>query len=95
MPSTDNPLPGLRASIASTEVIMATLTIRNLPESTRRALKERAAAHNRSMEAEVRDILDDAVRTPNFLAEWVAAAEAIRGEFLVPERSIARDVDLS
>ena len=40
---------------------MAAITIRNLSEATHRALKARAAAHNRSTEAEVRSILDAAV----------------------------------
>lgn len=40
---------------------MAAITIRNLAEETHRALKARAAAHGRSTEAEVRQILDDAV----------------------------------
>ena len=75
---------------------MATLTIRNLPGTTRRALKERAAAHNRSMEAEVRDILAEAVGNPhNFVADWIAAADSLRGEFETPPRSIAREIDLS
>ena len=38
---------------------MATLTIRNLPAETHRALKQRARAANRSMEAEVRAILEE------------------------------------
>jgi plasmid stability protein len=41
---------------------MATLPARSLPEETHRALKMRAARHGRSTEAEVRDILDQAVR---------------------------------
>ncbi len=41
---------------------MTTLTVRNLPEETRRALKVRAARNGRSTEAEVRDILEQAVR---------------------------------
>ncbi|HET7386765.1 MAG TPA: Arc family DNA-binding protein [Nocardioidaceae bacterium] len=40
---------------------MATITIRNLDDSVRRRLKERAAANDRSMEAEVRAILGEAV----------------------------------
>lgn len=40
---------------------MAAITIRNLSDETHRALKARAAAHGRSAEAEVRQILDDAV----------------------------------
>jgi plasmid stability protein len=38
-----------------------TLTIRSLPEEVRRALRLRAAAHGRSVEAEVREILAAAV----------------------------------
>ena len=41
---------------------MATVTIRNLAEETHRAIKIRAAQHNRSAEAEMRAILDAAVR---------------------------------
>lgn len=40
---------------------MAAVTIRNLPEETHRALKQRAAKHGRSTEAEIRSILEDAV----------------------------------
>lgn len=41
---------------------MATLTVRNLPEETHRALRVRAARHGRSTEAEVRLILEETVR---------------------------------
>jgi antitoxin FitA len=41
---------------------MAVVTVRNLPEATHRALKVRAAKHGRSTEAEIREILEDAVR---------------------------------
>jgi antitoxin FitA len=75
---------------------MATLTIRNLSEATRRALKERAARHNHSMEAEVRLILDDAVgRDTDVISAWLDATEGLRGEFRAPPRSVAREVDLS
>ena len=40
---------------------MPAVTIRNLPEDVHRALKVRAAGHNRSAEAEIREILKDAV----------------------------------
>lgn len=43
-------------------LIMAAVTIRNLPEETHRALKVRAAQHNRSTESEIRAILETAVR---------------------------------
>lgn len=74
---------------------MATITIRNLPEPVRRGLKARAAAHNRSMEAEVRAILEDATATrPNFVAQWIASTRKLRGDFTLPERSAPRQVDL-
>jgi antitoxin FitA len=40
---------------------MASITVRNLPDETHRALRVRAAAHGRSTEAEIRAILEDAV----------------------------------
>lgn len=43
---------------------MASVTIRNLSDETHRALRVRAAAHGRSTEAEIRDILDQATRPP-------------------------------
>lgn len=41
---------------------MAGLTVRNLPDEVHRALRVRAAEHGRSTEAEVRAILEDAVK---------------------------------
>lgn len=41
---------------------MAMLTVRNLPDEVHRALRVRAAQHGRSTEAEVRDILEQAVK---------------------------------
>ncbi|WP_137128879.1 plasmid stabilization protein [Rhizobium sp. FY34] len=41
---------------------MPAVTIRNLSEATHRALKARASHNGRSTEAEIRDILDAAVR---------------------------------
>ena len=48
---------------------MSTLTIRQLDERTHARLRGRAAGHGRSVEAEVRAILDAAVNVPerNFL----------------------------
>lgn len=40
---------------------MATLTIRNLPDEVHDALRRRAAEHRRSMEAEAREVLSEAV----------------------------------
>jgi len=41
---------------------MATLTVRNLPDEVHRALRVRAARHGRSTEAEVRALLEEAVK---------------------------------
>lgn len=41
---------------------MASVTVRNLPDETHRALRVRAALHGRSTEAEIRAILECAVR---------------------------------
>lgn len=41
---------------------MAAVTVRNLPDETLRALKQRAAQGGRSTEAEIRAILEQAVR---------------------------------
>lgn len=43
---------------------MAALSIRNLDASVKQRLQLRAASHGRSMEAEARAILTDAVREP-------------------------------
>lgn len=40
---------------------MASITVRNLPDETHRALRIRAAQNGRSTEAEVRSILEEAV----------------------------------
>lgn len=43
---------------------MPVVTVRNLPAATHRALKVRAARHGRSTEAEIREILEQAVHPP-------------------------------
>ncbi|MES1927386.1 Arc family DNA-binding protein [Salinisphaera sp. T31B1] len=51
---------------------MSAVTIRNLSEETHRALKVRAAKHGRSMEAELRAILESAVRPKTRLGTALA-----------------------
>ena len=41
---------------------MAAITVRNVPDEVHRALRVRAATHGRSTEAEIRDILETAVK---------------------------------
>ena len=52
---------------------MASVTVRNLPEETHRALKLRAAQHGRSTEAEIRYILESAVRPKVGIGSALAA----------------------
>lgn len=56
--------PSNGASIASGGVRVADVSIRNLDDRVRERLRVRAAAHGRSMEAEMRAILVDAVHEP-------------------------------
>jgi plasmid stability protein len=53
---------------------MAVLTVRNLSEETHRALRLRAARHGRSTEAEVRALLEEAVKPEGRLklGSWLA-----------------------
>ena len=57
---------------------MPAVTIRNLSDATHCALKVRAAQHDRSAEAEMRDILETAVRPANRLRLGSALAERSR-----------------
>jgi len=70
---------------------MATLTVRNLDDETRDALKARGARNGRSMEAEARVILSAALgegtqSESRGLGTWIH--ELFKGlDFEVPERS--------
>lgn len=71
---------------------MATITIRNLDESVKRRLRIRAANHDRSMEEEVRHILQEAVDKPDTdtrLGTKISQrfAEAGGVELFLPERT--------
>lgn len=57
---------------------MPAVTIRNLSDETHRALKVRAATHNRSTEAEIRAILEIAVRPADRLKLGSALADISR-----------------
>ena len=57
---------------------MAAVTIRNLTDATHRALKARAARHKRSTEAEIRAILEAAVRPEDRLRIGTALAKMSR-----------------
>lgn len=82
---------------------MASITIRNLEETTKRRLKVRAALHGRSMEQEAREILKSALRqkpgqgfkTGADLAEAIHRRFAPLGglELELPSREPIRDPD--
>jgi antitoxin FitA len=57
---------------------MAAVTIRNLSEEAHRALKQRAARHGRSTEAEMRAILEAAARPEERVRLGSAMAERSR-----------------
>jgi plasmid stability protein len=69
---------------------MGSLNVRNLSDATHKALRIRAAQHGRSMEAEIRAILDDVVgpRRKIGLGSMLAA---IGRDFDGVELDIARD----
>ena len=54
---------------------MAILTVRNVPDEVHRALRVRAALHGRSTEAEVREILERAVKPEQRIRIGDALAE--------------------
>ena len=64
---------------------MRDLTVRNLPDEVHRGLQVRAARHGRSMEAEVRAILEEAVRSEGRVKLGSLLAEAGRQAALTDE----------
>jgi len=80
---------------------MAALSIRDLDDYVRERLRTRAADHGRSMEAEIRSILTEAVSLPSesrgLLATLLDRIGEVGGvELDLPERSTpARAADVS
>lgn len=69
---------------------MGSLNVRNLSDRTHKALRLRAAQHGRSMEAEVRAILDEAV-TPREAIGLGSMLAAIGRDFAGIDLDIRRD----
>lgn len=95
--------PGSNASIDSKRGVIpvAAMSIRNLDERVMELLRVRAARHGRSMEAEVRAILADAVREPG---EGPNLGQAIMNRFgelggveldLPPRDAVPRTVEFA
>ncbi len=80
---------------------MAAVSVRDLDETVRERLRVRAAQHGRSMEAEIRAILTDAVTPPTDPRGLAQALLARFGELggaeleLPPRDQAARSADLS
>jgi plasmid stability protein len=77
----------------ATEAAMAQVIVRNLEDSVKRKLQRRAARHGHSMEAEIRDILRDAVKDEGSRRKGLgtAIAECFKGIGLdedIPELKI-------
>ncbi|MCL2455135.1 MAG: hypothetical protein FWD18_07555 [Micrococcales bacterium] len=71
------------------------MTVRQVDDEIYQGLKAQAAQAGRSMEAEAREIIDQAVRGRLWWSRWVEATELLRGDDLaIPERSTPRDVPL-
>lgn len=72
--------------VISEVIIVEQILIRNLPAGTKAALKSRAEQHRRSVEAEAREILADALdREPLTLVDLLASDEGADIDF-EPER---------
>jgi plasmid stability protein len=80
-PEPREPEARLYAINAISDIIdgMASITIRRLPESTKRRLRIRAARNGRSMEQEARELLETSLAQPD--PEPVNIGEAIRRIF--------------
>lgn len=80
---------------------MAMMTVRNIPEEVHRALRVRAAQHGHSMEAEVREILEDAVapegrvKLGSLLADIGRKAKLTEEEFAIFEQNLSRNKALA
>lgn len=94
-------MPPIVLALPAEEVAMAAVSIRNLDDSVRERLRVLAASHGRSMEAEMRAMLVEAVREPDDDKGHLDALAARFGELGgvdldVPPRSVApRPVDFT
>jgi plasmid stability protein len=80
---------------------MDAITIRKLPRGTKQRLRMRAAVHGRSMEAEAREILVDALARSleqdlSWIEQLIDAGNEVGGvELELPDHQPATSADLS
>jgi plasmid stability protein len=72
---------------------MSSVTVRNIPDATHRALKLRAAQHGRSTEAEIRCILEGAVAPKVGLGSALVAMGQGLGHLDIPFPRDTRPVE--
>ena len=71
---------------------MPALTVRQLDEGTYNQFKAIAAEAGRSMEAEVRDMIEQKVHSHNWWQRWVDVTKDLRGDDIpVPPRSMPKE----
>lgn len=75
------------------DVMSDSVVVRKLPPGVKQGLRERAAAHGRSVEAEIRQILVDVVfPADDFVLEWIDGARRLPDgrDLELPERQPGR-----
>ncbi len=88
------PFNAIIDSTCTETIAMASITVRNVPDEVHRALRVRAATHGRSTEAEIRDILESAVKPPKRLRMGDALASIGRKHGL-KDQDLAFERDLT
>lgn len=77
---------GSCAEIIDSIDCMAGITIRDLDPDVKERLRRRAAAHGRSMEAEARSILSEAVKPKRLLRELYERSRPYAADLDIPEQ---------
>lgn len=72
---------------------MSSIIIRNVKPGSILRLRERAKANNRSLEAEVRDLIEREVGKPT-MAEWLERIDLLRAEIPPWQPGMPTAVDL-
>ena len=73
-------------------MVMSTLTVRQLDDETYEGFKQIAQKSGRSMEAEVRTMIEERVHSQGWWLKWIEATKDLRGDPLpIPPRSMPRE----
>lgn len=68
---------------------MTSITVRDLPEEVKKALRAQAARNGRSTEAEARQLITNGVDNvrSDLVVKFIEASTTLRGDFSTPERA--------